>query len=136
TVGAVCATDVSSASRTSLFAVGRLDWSDDLLGILGGPRAVLPRIVDSSGVIGETRCEGLPRGLPIAGVAGDQQAALFGQACHRPGMAKNTYGTGCFLLMNTGERPAASRHRLVSTVAWRRGGHTHYALEGSVFIAG
>jgi glycerol kinase len=136
TGGAVHATDVSNASRTLIFDIHALDWSDELLRLLDIPRTVLPRVVDSSGVIGETACEGLPRGLAIAGMAGDQQAALFGQACHRPGMAKNTYGTGCFLLMNTGERPAASRHRLVSTVAWRRKGRTHYALEGSVFIAG
>jgi glycerol kinase len=136
TGGAVHATDVSNASRTLLFDIHTLDWSDELLGLLDIPREVLPRVVDTSGVLGETRCEGLPRGLPIAGMAGDQQAALFGQACLRPGMAKNTYGTGCFLLMNTGTAPAVSRHRLVSTVAWRREGRTDYALEGSVFIAG
>ena len=136
TGGAVHATDASNASRTLLFDIHALDWSDELLDLLGIPRAVLPKVVPSSGVVGETRCDGLPRGIPIAGIAGDQQAALFGQACHRPGMAKNTYGTGCFLLMNTGDRPAASRHRLVSTVAWQRTGRTAYALEGSVFIAG
>jgi len=136
TGGAVHATDVSNASRTLLFDIHALDWSDELLGVLRIPRAVLPKVVASSGLVGETRCEGLPRGLPIAGIAGDQQAALFGQACHRPGMAKNTYGTGCFLLMNTGTRPARSTHRLVSTVAWQREGETDYALEGSVFIAG
>jgi len=87
-------------------------------------------------VVGTTRCEGLPAGLPIAGLAGDQQAALFGQACHRPGLAKNTYGTGCFLLMNTGERPSPSRNRLLTTVAWRRAQGAHYALEGSVFAGG
>src|SRR6185503_6541241 len=93
-------------------------------------------VVPSSGEIGRTRCEGLPPGIPIAGIAGDQQAALFGQACHQPGMAKNTYGTGCFLLMNTAERAPVSRNRLLSTVAWERLGRTTYALEGSVFIAG
>jgi glycerol kinase len=93
-------------------------------------------VVPSSEVLGRTACDGLPDGLAVAGIAGDQQAALFGQACHRPGMAKNTYGTGCFLLMNTGEKPAVSRNRLLTTVAWRRGGRTSYALEGSVFIAG
>ena len=129
-------TDASNASRTLLYDIHRHDWDDDLLGILDIPRAVLPRVAGSSEVVGTTRCEGLPRGIPIAGIAGDQQAALFGQACHREGMAKNTYGTGCFLLMNTGERPAHSRHRLLTTVAWRRAGRTHYALEGSVFIAG
>jgi glycerol kinase len=129
-------TDVSNASRTLLFDIRRLDWDDELLAILDIPRAVLPRLVDSSAPIGTTACEGLPRGIAIAGIAGDQQAALFGQACHRPGMAKNTYGTGCFLLMNTGDAPAASRNRLLSTVGWRRNGRTAYALEGSVFIAG
>jgi glycerol kinase len=134
--GRVHATDASNASRTLLYNIHTLDWDDDLLGLLGVPRAVLPRVVPSSGLITSTACEGLPDGLAIAGIAGDQQAALFGQACHRPGMAKNTYGTGCFLLMNTGEKPAASRNRLLTTVAWQRGGKTTYALEGSVFIAG
>ncbi|HEX5129658.1 MAG TPA: glycerol kinase, partial [Usitatibacter sp.] len=129
-------TDVSNASRTLLFDIRRLQWDDELLALLDIPRAVLPQVVDSSGRACVTACEGLPGGIAVAGIAGDQQAALFGQACHRPGMAKNTYGTGCFLLMNTGEKPAPSRHRLVSTVGWRRGGRTHYALEGSVFIAG
>jgi glycerol kinase len=136
TGGEAHVTDVSNASRTLLFDIRRLDWDDELLAILDIPRSLLPRVTGSSEVVGTTRCEGLPRGLPIAGMAGDQQAALFGQACHREGMAKNTYGTGCFLLMNTGERAAPSRHRLVTTVAWRIGGRTHYALEGSVFIAG
>ncbi|HUP31225.1 MAG TPA: glycerol kinase GlpK, partial [Usitatibacter sp.] len=134
--GRVHATDVSNASRTLLFDIHALDWDDELLALLDIPREMLPRVVPSSGVIATTACEGLPDGIPIAGIAGDQQAALFGQACHRPGMAKNTYGTGCFLLMNTGERAAASRHRLLSTVAWKREGRTAYALEGSVFIAG
>ena len=134
--GAVHATDCSNASRTLMFNIHTLDWDDELLAILGIPRKVLPRIVDSSGVVAASSCEGLPHGIAVAGIAGDQQAALFGQACHRPGMAKNTYGTGCFLLMNTGANPARSRHRLLTTVAWRRGGRTSYALEGSVFIAG
>jgi glycerol kinase len=134
--GAAHVTDPSNASRTLLFNIHTLDWDDELLRVLDIPRAVLPRVVASSGKVASTACEGLPDGIPIAGIAGDQQAALFGQACHRPGMAKNTYGTGCFLLMNTGEKPAASSHRLLTTVAWRRGDHTAYALEGSVFIAG
>ena len=134
--GAVHATDASNASRTLLFDIHRLEWDDELLAILGIPRAVLPEVVPSSGVLATTRGAGLPEGLTIAGMAGDQQAALFGQACHHPGMAKNTYGTGCFLLMNVGERPAASKHRLLATVAWQRKGATRYALEGSVFIAG
>jgi len=129
-------TDASNASRTLLFDIHALDWDDELLAILRIPRSLLPKVVGSSEVVATTACEGLPRGIPVAGIAGDQQAALFGQACHRPGMAKNTYGTGCFLLMNTGGEAAASRHRLLSTVAWQRGGRTSYALEGSVFIAG
>ncbi len=134
--GSVHVTDASNASRTLLFDIHALDWDEELLAILGVPRAVLPRVVASRGALAETSCEGLPGGVPIAGIAGDQQAALFGQACHRPGMAKNTYGTGCFVLMNTGARPAASSNGLVSTVAWSRPGDTAYALEGSVFIAG
>ncbi len=134
--GTVHATDPSNASRTLLFNIHTLDWDDELLALLEIPRAVLPRVVDSSGVLAHTRCEGLPSGIAVSGLAGDQQAALFGQACYAPGMAKNTYGTGCFLLMNTGETPAVSRNRLLATVAWRRGAATTYALEGSVFIAG
>jgi len=129
-------TDPSNASRTLLFDIHKGEWDDELLAALGVPRAVLPQVVPSSGTIGVTNCEGLPRGIRVAGIAGDQQAALFGQACHRAGMAKNTYGTGCFLLMNTGEKASASRNRLLTTAAWTRGGRTHYALEGSVFIAG
>ena len=136
TTGKVHATDVSNASRTMLFNIHTLEWDDALLAMLDIPRNVLPKIVSSSEIIGETACDGLPRGIPIAGVAGDQQAALFGQACHRPGMTKNTYGTGCFMLMNTGEKAVASKNRLITTVAWRIGGKTHYALEGSVFVAG
>ena len=136
TTGKVHATDVSNASRTMLFNIHTLDWDDELLRLLNIPRSILPNIVSSSGVVGTTSCEGLPAGIPIAGIAGDQQAALFGQACHQPGMAKNTYGTGCFMLMNTGEAPVPSRHRLLTTVAWRIGTTTHYALEGSVFMGG
>ena len=134
--GRVHATDVSNASRTLLFNIHTLDWDEELLAILDIPRAVLPTVVPSSEIVARTDCEGLPNGLAVAGIAGDQQAALFGQACHRPGMAKNTYGTGCFLLMNTGEKPSESRNRLLTTVAWQRNGRTSYALEGSVFIAG
>lgn len=129
-------TDVSNASRTLLFNLHSLDWDASLLELFNIPRAVLPRVVSSSGIVGETRCEGLPPGIPVSGIAGDQQAALFGQACHAPGMAKNTYGTGCFMLMNTGTTPMLSQHRLLSTVAWRIGDETQYALEGSVFIGG
>jgi glycerol kinase len=136
TGGACQVTDGTNASRTLLYNVHTGRWSEELLEALRIPQAVLPRVVPSSGEVGRTRCEGLPDGIPIAGIAGDQQAALFGQACHAPGMAKNTYGTGCFLLMNTGERAPVSRNRLLSTVAWERRGRTTYALEGSVFIAG
>jgi len=136
TGGAAHVTDASNASRTLLFDIARLDWDDELLGILDIPRSVLPEVIASSGHFAQTRCEGLPRGIPLAGMAGDQQAALFGQACTRPGMAKNTYGTGCFLLMNTGSARAVSRNRLLSTVAWKRGNEARYALEGSVFVAG
>jgi glycerol kinase len=134
--GAAHVTDASNASRTLLFNIHTLDWDDELLALLAIPRGVLPRVVPSSGQFATTACEGLPAGIAIAAIAGDQQAALFGQACHRPGMAKNTYGTGCFLLMNTGAKPAASRHRLLATVGWQRAGATSYALEGSVFVAG
>ena len=137
TGGKVHATDVSNASRTMLFNIHALTWDDDLLRALDIPRAVLPKIVSSSAIIGETACDGLPPGVNIGGIAGDQQAALFGQACHQRGMAKNTYGTGCFMLMNTGDFPVNSRHKLISTVAWRlEGKPAQYALEGSVFIGG
>ncbi len=137
TGGRVHATDATNASRTLCLDLRTGDWDDEMLKILGVPRPVLPVVVPSSGVLGETADLGwLPRGLPIAGVAGDQQAALFGQACHEPGAAKNTYGTGCFMLLNTGPIPVASSHGLVTTIAWRIDGRTTYALEGSVFIAG
>jgi glycerol kinase len=136
TGGEAHVTDASNASRTLLFNIHDLDWDDELLALLDIPRPLLPRVARAGEVVGRTRCDGLPEGIPIAGLAGDQQAALFGQACHRPGLAKNTYGTGCFLLMNTGERPSASRHRLLTTVAWRRPEGAHYALEGSVFVGG
>jgi glycerol kinase len=129
-------TDASNASRTLLFNIQRGDWDPELLKILGIPRELLPEIVSSSQVYGETAAPLLASRIPIAGIAGDQQAALFGQVCDRPGMVKNTYGTGCFMLMHTGERPVASKHNLLSTVACRIGGRTEYALEGSVFVAG
>ena len=136
TDGRVHATDVSNASRTLLVDLRTGDWDDELLKILRIPREVLPQVRDSSGVFGEVSSVPALRGVPISGIAGDQQAALFGQACFRPGMAKNTYGTGCFLLLHTGDRPVASRHQLLTTIAWRIGGRTEYALEGSVFIGG
>jgi len=139
--GQVWATDGSNASRTLLFDLAALDWNDELCALFEVPRAALPKIVPSQGVCAETRgVPGLRDGIPIAGVAGDQQAALFGQLCHAPGEAKCTYGTGAFLLMNTGTRPVPSRHGLVTTLAWLRpssqGLKAHYALEGSAFIAG
>jgi len=127
-------TDASNASRTLLFDIHRGQWDDELLGLLDVPRSVLPEVVASSGVCAHASLQGVS--VPIAGIAGDQQAALFGQACVTPGLAKNTYGTGCFLLLNTGRTAVESRSNLVSTVAWRRGNVTEYALEGSVFIAG
>jgi len=137
TGGRVHGTDATNASRTLCLDIKTGDWSDEMLKILGVPRAVLPAVGPSAGGLGETADLGwLPRGVPIAGIAGDQQAALFGQACLAPGAAKNTYGTGCFMLLNTGEAPVASSRGLVTTIAWRIGGRTTYALEGSVFIAG
>jgi glycerol kinase len=134
--GRLHVTDVSNASRTMLFDIHRLDWDDTLLTYLRIPRAVLPGVRPSSAIYGETdpALFGVP--LPLAGAAGDQQAATFGQACWSPGMAKNTYGTGCFLLLNTGAEAATSTHNLLTTVAWQRDGAVTYALEGSVFIAG
>ncbi len=134
TGGRVHATDASNASRTMLFNLHTGDWDDDLLRLLGIPRAILPAVRASSEVYGDCTLWGAP--IPIAGIAGDQQAALFGQVCTRPGMVKNTYGTGCFMLMHTGPQPIASKHNLLTTVAWRRGGRTEFALEGSIFIAG
>jgi len=134
TGGAVHVTDASNASRTLLFDIHRGDWDEELLGLLDVPRAVLPAVVASSGVCGDATIAGTR--VPIAGIAGDQQAALFGQACLTRGMAKNTYGTGCFLLLNTGAGAVPSSHQLVSTIAWKREDRIDYALEGSVFIAG
>jgi glycerol kinase len=136
TGGRLHLTDATNASRTMLCDLATTDWSDEMLTLLGIPRSLLPEIRDSSEVYGETEAELFGAPVKIAGIAGDQHAALFGQACHAPGMAKNTYGTGCFALMHTGGSPVVSRHRLLSTVAWRIGGKTEYALEGSVFIAG
>jgi glycerol kinase len=134
TGGKVHATDVSNASRTMLYDIRNGEWDDELLKVFGVPRSMLPEVKDSSGVFGETSLLG--GSIPVAGIAGDQQSALFGQVCTKPGMVKNTYGTGCFMLMNTGTKPIASKNKLLTTVAWRIGGRTEYALEGSVFIAG
>jgi len=136
TRGNLHVTDATNASRTLLYNLHTGDWDDDLLQLLSVPRAVLPEIRSSSEVYGQVSREFAPAGAPIAGIAGDQQSALFGQGCFRPGMAKNTYGTGCFLLMNTGEKAVPSRNNLLTTVAWRVGGKTEFALEGSVFVAG
>jgi len=133
TGGRVHVTDPSNASRTMLFNL-KGDWDDELLKLLGVPRSILPEVRSSSEVYGKTTLLG--GSIPIAGIAGDQQAALFGQACTQPGMVKNTYGTGCFMLMNTGTKPIVSKNNLLTTVAWRIGKRTEFALEGSIFIAG
>ncbi|QQS45997.1 MAG: glycerol kinase GlpK [Acidobacteriota bacterium] len=134
--GRAYVTDVSNASRTMLYDIRRQRWDDEILKKLRIPAAVLPEVKSSSEIYAETDPELFGAPIPIAGIAGDQQAALFGQACFKPGMMKNTYGTGCFLLMNTGEKANASKTGLLTTIAWRTGRKTEYALEGSVFIAG
>src|SRR5215472_7507395 len=136
TGGALHVTDPSNASRTMLFNLHTGEWDAELLEALKIPRALLPDVRSSSEVYGETVSELFGKPIPIAGIAGDQQAALFGQACFSRGLAKSTYGTGCFMLMNTGAEPMVSRHKLLTTVGWRIGGQTAYALEGSVFIGG
>ncbi|GIZ50945.1 glycerol kinase GlpK [Noviherbaspirillum aridicola] len=128
--------DVSNASRTLLFNIHTMRWDEELLALLDIPASLLPRVVPSSGVVGNTRAELFGAAVPIAGIAGDQQAATFGQACHHPGMAKNTYGTGCFMLMHTGREAIASSNNLLTTVGWQIGDRTDYMLEGSVFNAG
>ncbi|HEX6906374.1 MAG TPA: glycerol kinase GlpK [Terriglobales bacterium] len=130
------ATDVSNASRTLLFNIHTLAWDEDLLNLLDVPRAMLPEVVSSSEIYGQTEAALLGAPVPIGGLAGDQQAALFGQACFQPGTAKNTYGTGCFALLNTGAKPVASQKGLLTSVAWRIGKQVNYCLEGAVFIAG
>ncbi len=136
TDGRLHVTDASNASRTLLCNLHTGDWDNELLALFRIPPSVLPRIVDSSGVLGETDADVFGSPIPIAALAGDQQAATFGQACLTPGMAKNTYGTGCFMLMNTGSQIVASQQRLLSTIAWQIGGSRQYALEGSVFMGG
>ncbi len=136
TDGAVHATEASNASRTMLFDIHARAWDDLLLRELNLPRSLLPEVRASSGVFGETQREIFGAPIPIAGIAGDQQAALFGQACFTPGSAKNTYGTGCFLLMNTGKVAPLSQRGLLTTIAWDLGGSVDYALEGSIFVAG
>ena len=129
-------TDATNASRTLLYDIHRGQWDDELLDLFGVPRSVLPEVCDTSGIVGETEALHFGARIPIAALVGDQQAALFGQACTTPGMAKATYGTGCFLLMHTGQTPAASSHGLLTTVALQHSGRREYALEGSVFMAG
>jgi glycerol kinase len=129
-------TDVSNASRTMLFNISDLRWDARLLALFDIPPALLPEVVSSSEVVGHCHAEWFGRPIAVAGIAGDQQAATFGQACHRQGMAKNTYGTGCFMLMHAGAQAVASRNRLLATVGWRIGGATDYLLEGSVFMGG
>ncbi|GAB5521094.1 MAG: glycerol kinase GlpK [Rhodothermales bacterium] len=136
TNGAVHVTDATNASRTLLCDIHTCDWDDDLLDLIDVPRSVLPEVRSSSEVYGRTADGLFDAGIPIAGIAGDQQAALFGQMCVEPGMVKNTYGTGCFMLMNTGTEAVASENNLLTTIAWKLGDRIEYALEGSIFIAG
>lgn len=129
-------TDVSNASRTLLFNINTMDWDDELLELLTIPKSMLPKVKQSSEIYGHTQSTFYDTKIPISGIAGDQQAALFGQMCTKPGMVKNTYGTGCFMLMNIGDKPTVSKNNLLTTVAWKINGKTSYALEGSIFIAG
>ena len=136
TGGKVHATDATNASRTMFFNIHTQTWDEDLLGLLGIPAELLPEVGDNAADFGATETDLFGRPLPITGMAGDQQAAMIGQACFEPGMIKSTYGTGCFLLLNTGDHPVQSRTRLLTTLAYRIGGRTTYALEGSIFVAG
>lgn len=136
TRGEVHVTDVTNASRTMLFNIHTLEWDEDLLELFTIPRSMLPEVKQSSEVYGYTKTTIFASKVPIAGIAGDQQAALFGQMCIEPGMIKNTYGTGCFILMNTGEKPVVSKNNLITTIAWKINGRTFYALEGSIFVGG
>lgn len=136
TNGKVHATDVSNASRTMLFNIHSLQWDEDLLKLMNIPQSILPQVRSSSEVYGYTQQLLTSAEIPVSGIAGDQQAALFGQMCTQEGMVKNTFGTGCFMLMNTGTSPVASQNNLLTTIAWKINGEVHYALEGSVFVAG
>ena len=136
TRGEVHVTDVSNASRTMLFNINTLDWDQELLDLFDIPRSMMPEVKSSSEVYGHTKTTIFAHKVPISGIAGDQQAALFGQMCTEPGMVKNTYGTGCFLLMNSGEKPILSQNNLITTVAWKIGDRVNYALEGSIFVGG
>ncbi len=136
TKGELHVTDVTNASRTMLFNIHTMDWDDDLLELFDIPKSMLPEVKDSSDVYGHTKTTVFASKIPIAGIAGDQMAALFGQMCTEKGMVKSTYGTGCFMLMNIGDKPIISKNKLLTTVAWRINGKTEYALEGSIFIGG
>lgn len=136
TRGEVHVTDVSNASRTMLFNIHTLDWDDELLELFTIPRSMMPKVCESSEIYGHTKTTIFASKVPISGIAGDQQAALFGQMCVEPGMVKNTYGTGCFILMNTGEQTVVSKNNLITTVAWKINGKVSYALEGSIFVGG
>ncbi len=136
TKGEVHITDVTNASRTMLFNINTLQWDKEMLELLGIPASMLPEVKSSSEVYGHTKTTIFAHEVPIAGIAGDQQAALFGQMCTSPGSVKNTYGTGCFLLMNTGTKPILSKNKLLTTVAWKIGDTVNYALEGSIFVGG
>lgn len=136
TNGSVHATDVSNASRTMLYNIHNLDWDDELLELFNIPKSMLPEVKQSSEPYGHTAKEHFGAEIPISGIAGDQQSALFGQMCIEPGMVKNTYGTGCFMVMNTGSEVIKSKHKLLSTIAWQVNGKVQYALEGSIFIGG
>ena len=136
TKGKVHATDITNASRTMLFNINTQKWDDDLLKIFEIPKSMLPEVKQSSEIFGTTSAALFSTEIPIGGVAGDQQSALFGQMCTSPGMVKNTYGTGCFMLMNIGDKPIISKNNLLTTIAWKLNGHVQYALEGSIFSAG
>lgn len=136
TKGEIHITDVTNASRTLLFNINKMEWDDEILEMMDIPKSLLPEVKQSSEVYGHSKTTIFGSKVPIAGIAGDQQSALFGQMCTEPGMVKNTYGTGCFMLMNVGDKPVKSKNNLLTTVAWKINGKTEYALEGSVFIAG
>lgn len=136
TNGKTFVTDVSNASRTLLFNINTLEWDEELLKLFDIPKSILPEVKESSEIYGETDSDVFSANIPISGIAGDQQAALFGQLCTEKGMVKNTYGTGCFLLMNTGKKPVFSENKLLTTIAWKINGKVTYALEGSVFVGG
>lgn len=136
TKGETHITDVTNASRTQIFNINTMEWDDELLELLTIPKSMLPEVKQSSEIYGHTKSTFYDARIPISGIAGDQQSALYGQMCTKPGMVKNTYGTGCFMLMNIGDKPQSSKNNLLTTVAWKINGKTTYALEGSIFIAG